>query len=83
MDNDIQEIQTEVRGYILQSIERMRGSEIRTAASDLPQFVFDKLNAYEIGHIAGLILTAKVVAEKETLQEVRKQIKAMRDRLKK
>lgn len=74
MDSDIQEIQTEVRGYILQSIERMRGAEIRTAASDLPQFVFDKLNAYEIGHIAGLILTAKVVAEKEILQEVQRRL---------
>lgn len=62
------------RNFKLEFIKTERGGEIHAAASDLPQFVFDKLSAVEIAHIAGLILTAKVVAEKEILQEVQRRL---------
>lgn len=66
--------EVEIRTRKLDSVEIMRGEEIRNAAADFPQFVFEKLRAYEIAHLAGLILTARIVAQKEMIEEVKSRI---------
>ena len=77
LNEALNEVEAGKRNFKLDFIKTERGGEIHAAASDLPQFVFDKLSAVEIAHIAGLILTAKVVAEKEILQEVQKRLKTV------
>lgn len=74
LNEALNEVEAGKRNFKLEFIKTEKGGEIHAAASDLPQFVFDKLSAVEIAHIACLILTAKVVAEKEILQEIQRRL---------